>query len=141
MADSASYADCAQRAAAQRSRSVRANENVAASKPRGGGDKVRRMSKNVLRISRAGPGRRPARLETRWPGQADVAWDWNPTEQVGLGPVILKRSPVGPGASGARRRRLGPARPHLRELAPPARTVGFEILDFLQFYKKSRNVK
>ena len=33
----------------------------------------------------------------------------------------------------ARRRRLGPARPHLRELAPPAKKVGFAILDFSDF--------
>ena len=45
----------------------------------------------------------------------------------------LKTSPAGPGAGWARRGRPGPARPHLRELAPPAKTVGFEILDFLQF--------
>ena len=72
-------------------------------------------------------------METRWPDRADVAWDWNLTDLVGLGPVILKISPAGPGAGWARRRRLGPARSHLRELAPPAKTVGFEILDFLQF--------
>ena len=90
-------------------------------------------AKNILRISRARPGRRPVRLETRWPGRADVAWDWNITDLVGLGPVILKISPAGPGAGWARRRRLGPARPHLREWAPPAKTVGFEILDFLEF--------
>ena len=47
--------------------------------------------------------------------------------------MILKISPAGPGAGWARCRRLGPARPHLRELAPPAITVGFEILDFLEF--------
>ena len=97
-------------------------------------------AKNILRISRARPGRRPVRLETRWRGRADVAWDWNLTDLVGLGPVILKISPTGPGAGWARRRRLGPARPHLRELAPPAKTVGFEILDVLEFYKKFKNV-
>ena len=73
------------------------------------------------------------RLETRWRGPADVAWDWNLTDLVGLGLVILKISPVGPGTGWARRRRLGPARPHLRELTPPAKTVGFEISDFLEF--------
>ena len=26
--------------------------------------------------------------ETRWPGRVDVAWDWNLTDQIGLGPVI-----------------------------------------------------
>ena len=112
---------------------ARANEHVAASKPRGGGDTARRNSDNILRISRARPGRRPVRLETRWPGRADVAWDWNLTDLVGLGPVILETSPAGPGAGWARPRRLGPARPHLRELAPPAKTVGFETSDYLQF--------
>ena len=73
------------------------------------------------------------RMETRWRGRADDAWHCNLTGLVGLGPVILKISPAGPGAGWARRRRLGPARPHLRELAPPAKTVGFEILDVLEF--------
>ena len=72
-------------------------------------------------------------MQTRRRGRADVAWDWNLTDLTGLGPVILKISPAGPGAGWARRRRLGPARPPLRELAPPAKTVGFEILDFLEF--------
>ena len=72
-------------------------------------------------------------METRWPGRADVAWDWSLPDLVGLGLVILKISPAGPGAGWARRRRLGPARPHLRELAPPAKNVAFEILDFVQF--------
>ena len=82
------------------------------------------------------------RLETRWPGRADVSWDWNLTDLVGLEPVILKISPAGPGAGWARRRRLGPARPHLRELAPPAKTVVFETLDFFQFEKiTKRDIK
>ena len=85
-----------------------------------------------MRISRARPGRRPSEIGTRWPGRADVAWDWNLLDLVGLGLVIVKISPAWPGAGWARRRRLGPARPHLRELAPPAKTVGFEILDFLE---------
>ena len=93
---------------------------------------ARRNSENILRISRPRPGRRPV-LETRWPDRADVAWDWNLTDLVGLGAVILKISWTGPGAGWARRRRLGPARPHLRELIdPPAKIVGFEILDFLE---------
>ena len=117
----------------QRSLGAWANEHVAASKPRGGGNTARRHSENIPRISRATPGRRPVRLETRWPGRTDVAWDWNLPDLVGLGLVILKISPAGPGARSARRRRLGPARPHLRELAAPAKTVAFEILDFLQF--------
>ena len=121
-----SHADCGQRATSQRSRWARANEHVAASKPPGGGDLARRKSENIMKISRARPGRRPVRLETHWPGRADVAWDWNLTDLVGLGPVIMKISPAGPGAGWARRRRLGPARPHLRELAPHAKTVGFE---------------
>ena len=83
----------------QRSRGARANEHVVASKPRGGGDTARRNSENIMRISRARPGRRPVRLETRWRGQADVAWDWNLTDLVGLEPVILKMSPAGPGAT------------------------------------------
>ena len=112
MADSASYADWRERATAQRSRGARANDHVAASNPRGAGDTARRNSENS---SRARPGRRPVRLETRWRGRADVAWDWNLTDLVGLGPVILKISPAGPGAGWARRRRLGPARPYLRE--------------------------
>ena len=137
MADSASYAGCRERATPQRSRGARANKHVASSKPRGGGGTAaRRNSENILRISRARPGRRPVRLETRWPGRADVAWDWNLTDLVGLGPVILKISPAGPGAGWARRRRLDPARLHLRELTPPAKTVGFETLDFLHFLIK-----
>ena len=48
MADSASYADCRERATPQRSRGARANEHVAASKPRGGGDTARRNSENIL---------------------------------------------------------------------------------------------
>ena len=105
--------------------------HVAASKPRGD-TAARRNSENILRISRARSGRRPVRLETRWPDRVDVEWDCNLTDVVGLGPVILKISPAGPGAGWARRRRLGPARPQLRELAPPAKTGGFEILDFFR---------
>ena len=72
-------------------------------------------------------------LETGWSGRAHVTWDWNLPDLVGLGLMILKIPPAGPGAGWARRRRHGPAPPHLRELAPPAKTVGFEILDFFQF--------
>ena len=76
MADSASYADCRDRATPQRSRGARANEHVAASKPRGEGDTARRNSENILRISRARPGRRPVRLETRClPGRRRVRWE------------------------------------------------------------------
>ena len=120
-----------ERATSQRSRGARANEHVAATKPRRG-DPGRRNSETSLRIARARPGRRPERLETRWRGQADVAWDWNLTDLVGFGPVILKISPAGPGTGWARRRRLDPAQPHLRELAPPAKTGG-KVLIFLEF--------
>ena len=68
--------------------------------------------------------------------------DWNLTDLVGLGPVILKISPAGPGAGWALRRRLGPARPHLRELAPPAKTVGFEIWVFYSLkISRKRDIK
>ena len=98
MADSASYAYGAQRAVAQRKRWAQADEDVAATKPRGGGETGPGISENIMRISRARPGRRPVRLETRWRGRADVAWDCNLAGLVGLGPVILKISPTGPGA-------------------------------------------
>ena len=65
------------------------------------------------------PGRRRVGLKYHRPGRA---WARD-----------LKISPAGPGAGWARRRWPGPARPHLRELAPPAKTVGIEMLDFLQF--------
>ena len=132
MADSASYANyCRERATSQRSRGARANKHVAASKPRGGDTAVaRRNSENIVRISRARPGRRPVRLETRRPDRADVAWDWNLTDLVGLGPVILKISPAGRGAGWARRRRLGPARPHLRELAHPQKSLDLKFWIF-----------
>ena len=75
MADSTLNADCRKRAIPQRRCGARANEHVAASKPRGGGDTARRNSEIILRISRARPGRRPVRLETRWssarPGPCD----------------------------------------------------------------------
>ena len=84
------------------------------------------------------------RLESRWRGRADVAWDWSLSNSsflsalilkglVGLGAVVLKISPIGPGAGWARCRRLVPAIPHLRELAPLAKNAGFEISDFLEF--------
>ena len=68
MADSASYADCEQRVAAQRSRWERANEHVAALKSRGGGDTARRKNENILRISRSKPGRRPVEIGSSLPG-------------------------------------------------------------------------
>ena len=76
----------------------------------------------------AGPGRRRVGLEYHRPGRA---WARD-----------LKIAPAGPGAGWARRGRPGPARPHLRGLALPAKTVGFETLDFLQFFfiKKLKNV-
>ena len=69
MADSASYYDCREQATLQRSHGARANDHVAASKPRGE-DTARRKSENVLRISRARPGRRLVRLEAHKPGRA-----------------------------------------------------------------------
>ena len=51
-------------------------------------EETQQESENILRILWARPGRQPVRLETRWPGRADVAWDWNLTDQVGLGLVI-----------------------------------------------------
>lgn len=72
-ADSASYADCRRRAAAERHAQARANEHFAVSKPRGGGDSTRRKSEEVCRISPARPGRCPLRLESRGPGGADGA--------------------------------------------------------------------
>ena len=101
MADSASYTDCRERATPQRSRGARANEHVAASKPRREGDTARRNSENILIISRAMPGRQPVRLETRRRGRADAAWGWNLADLVMLGPVISKPSPAGPGAGWA----------------------------------------
>ena len=65
-------------------------------------------------------GQRTSEMETRWPVRADVAWDWNLSDQVGLGPVI---SWAGTGA-------VGPVRPHLRELGSPIKALGFEILIF-----------
>ena len=73
MADSASYAYGAQRAVAQRKRWAQADEDVAATKPRGGGETAPGISENIMRISRARPGRRPVRLESRGPGRADGA--------------------------------------------------------------------
>ena len=75
--------------------------------------------------SLAGPGRRRLGLESHRPGRA---WARD-----------LKISPAGPGAGCARRRRLGPARSNLRESAPPAKTVGLKILDFLEFVIKFGN--
>lgn len=65
------HADCEQRAAAQRDRWARAEEHVVALKFRGGGATAQRKSNTNLRISRARPGGRPVRLESRGPGLAD----------------------------------------------------------------------
>ena len=137
MADSASYADCKEGATPQRSRGARANEHVTPSKPRG--DTARTNSENILRISRARPGRRPVRLETCWPGRAHVAWDWNLTDQVGLGPVIRKYHPlgrarVGPGA-------VGPARldPTSESWPHPPKPLDLKYCFFYNL-KISRNV-
>ena len=69
----------------------------------------------------------------RW-NLADRAWptvgDFGITQAgSGFGPVI--RMYHGPGP--ARSARPGLAVPRSRDLAPPANTVGFQILDFLQF--------
>ena len=64
--------------------------------------------------SLAGPGRRRVGLESHRPGRA---WARD-----------LKISRAGPGAGWAGRGRPGPARSDLRELAPPAKTVGFAII-------------
>ena len=98
MTDSSSDADCGQRATYQSNRWARANERVAASKPRE--DTARRKSENIMRISSpARPGRRPVRSEPRWPSRPDVAWDWNLTDQVEHGPVIWKYHGLGPARS------------------------------------------
>ena len=82
------------------------------------------------------------RLETHWPGRADVAWDWDLTDLAGRAWARdLKISPAGPGAGWARRGRPGPARHHLRELAPPAKAIGFEILDFLEIENNAKRDK
>ena len=133
MADSASYADCRERATPQRSRGARASEHVAASKPRGGGDTARRNSKkksenltgqagqttSEIGNSLAGPGRRRVGLESHRPG-----WAWardfeNITRWAGrgLGQALSAR----PGST-----------PHPR-VGPTVKTVGFEIFDFLEF--------
>ena len=88
MADFDSYADCGHQATSERSRCARANQHVAASKLRGGGVTARRKGENILRTSQARPGRRPLRLETRWPDRADVLWEQNLTDYLRLGPVI-----------------------------------------------------
>ena len=133
MADSASYADCRVRATPPKSRGARANEHVAASKPRGGGDTARSNSENILENPTGQAGQTTSEIGNSLAGPSRRRGDWNLTDLVGLGPVILKISPAGPGAGWARCRRLGPAIPHLRELAPLAKNVGFEISDFLEF--------
>ena len=82
MADSASYADCTERASPQRNRGARANEHVAASKPPGEDStkKERKCSENrtcqagqttsEIGNSLAGPGRRRVGLEIHRPGRA-----------------------------------------------------------------------
>ena len=102
---------------------------------------ARRNSENILRISRARTGRRPVRLETRWPGRADVAWDWNLTDRPGRAWArdfenITRWAGRGLGqAPSARPGSTPPPR-----VGPPAKIVGFEILDFLEFENISRNV-
>ena len=72
MPDSISNDGCEQRAAAQRHCLARANEHVAATRPRGRRETARRESENILRISRAMPGRRYVRLESHTPGRASA---------------------------------------------------------------------
>ena len=62
MADAASYADCRELATPQISPAARANEHVAASKPRGG-DKASCITK------------KQRKYYEHLTGQADVAWD------------------------------------------------------------------
>ena len=115
IAVSSSHTDCRQRATSQRSHRARANEHVASSKTRGGGDSERRNSENIRRISRARPGRRPVRLETRLrAGPTSRGLESHRPRRAWA--RDLKISPAGPGAGWARRGRPGPARPHLREL-------------------------
>ena len=98
MTDSASYADCRERANPQRSHGARANEHPGASKPRGG-DTARRNSENIMRISTgqagqttsevgkslAGPGRRPVGLKFPRPGRAWARDFENITRWAGRG--------------------------------------------------------
>ena len=90
MADSASCADFGRRAAAVRHRWARANEHLAASKPQGGNDTARRKRENTAENLTGQAGRSTSETEISWagPGRADIAWDWNLTDQAGLGPVI-----------------------------------------------------
>ena len=60
-----------------------------------------KKEQNILRFERARPGRRPVRLEARWPGRADVAWDWNLADLVRLGPVIKKYHGLGRARAGS----------------------------------------
>ena len=71
MADSASYAGCGQRGAAQRHRWARANEHIATTKPRGR-EAARIGSESILKNLRARPGRRSVSLEYRGPGRASA---------------------------------------------------------------------
>ena len=100
MADSASYADCRERAAPQRSRGARAHEDLAASNPRGG-DTARRNSENKKKTqnltgqagqttseignSLAGPGRRRVGLESHRPRRAWARDFENITRWAGCG--------------------------------------------------------
>ena len=115
----ASYVDCGQRATSQRSRWARAHERFAASNPREEETQPEERSKYYVNItghagqttseignSLAGSGRRRVGLESHRPGRS---WTRD-----------LNISRAGP----------DPAQPHLRVLAPAAKTVGFEIFDF-----------
>ena len=90
-----------------------------------------KKERNIMRTSRARPGGRPVRWETRLPGRRRVGSEYHRPGRAWA--RELKISRARPGAGWARRGRPGPARPHLRKLAPYAKTLEFEILDYLQF--------
>ena len=75
-------------------------------------------------------------MESRGPGLADHRLDWNLAGWIRLRPVIRMYHGPGQARHGpgqARSARPGLAVPQSRELAPPAKTVRFEISEFLQF--------
>ena len=90
---------------------------------------------NDLRMSQTRPGRDALRDGKSRTGLADGRSSRDFVGWVRHGPVI--RIYHGPGQE--RSARLGLAVPHSRELTPPAKTVGFEMSEFLQFETVSRN--
>ena len=143
MASSASYADCRERATSDIGHGARSNEHVTPSILRGGGDITRKQPKYSANLTgQAGkttgeignmlsrPGGRHEGVKSHRPGRA---WARD-----------LKISPSGPGTGWARRGRPRPTRPHNRKWAPPAKTVGFDMLDCLPFeysYVTERDIK